>query len=43
MALRAYWSYLDNDNMPSIRIDRDVHGEQMFYVGMMVRIGAVRR
>jgi hypothetical protein len=29
--------------MPSIRIDRDVHGEQMFYVGMMVRIGAVRR
>jgi hypothetical protein len=43
VALRACWSYLDNDNMPSIRIDRDVHGEQMFYVGMMVRIGAVRR
>lgn len=43
VALRGYWSYLDNDNRPSIRIDRDVHGQQMFYLGMMVRLGAVRR
>jgi hypothetical protein len=43
VAVRALWSYVDNDNRPSIRVDRDVHGEQMFYVGMMVRLGAVRR
>lgn len=41
-SLRASWSYLDNDNRPSIRIDRDVHGQHMFYVGMVLRLGATR-
>jgi hypothetical protein len=43
VSLHGYWSYLDNDNRPSIRIDRDVHGEQMFYLGMAIRFGVTRR
>lgn len=43
LSLHGYWSYLDNDNRPSIRIDRDVHGEQMFYLGMAIRFGVTRR
>jgi hypothetical protein len=39
VSLQAWYSYLDNDNRPSIRIDRDVHGEQMFYLGMVLRFG----
>jgi hypothetical protein len=43
LSLHAYYSYLDNENRPSIRIDRDVHGEHMFYVGMALTLGAQRR
>jgi hypothetical protein len=43
LSLHAWYSWLDNDNRPSIRIDEDVHGEQMFYVGMVLRLGASRR
>jgi hypothetical protein len=43
ISLHGYWSYLDNDNRPSIRIDRDVHGEQMFYLGMAIRFGMTRK
>ncbi len=43
LSLHAFWSWIDNENRPSIRIDDDVHGEQMLYVGMMLRLGASRR
>jgi hypothetical protein len=43
VSLNASWSWLDNENRPSIRIDEDVHGQQMFYVGMVLRLGAQRR
>lgn len=43
LSLHGWYSYLDNDNRPSIRIDEDVHGEQMFYLGMVLRLGAKRR
>lgn len=43
LSLHAYYSYVDNENRPSIRIDEDVHGQHMFYLGMALRIGATRR
>lgn len=43
VSLNAWYSFLNNENRPSIRVDRDVHGEHMFYLGMIVRIGGSRR
>lgn len=43
LSLHGYYSYLDNENRPSIRIDQDVRGEHMFYVGMIARFGGRRR
>lgn len=43
LALHAYYSYLDNEHRPSIRIDEDVHGEHMFYFGLVTRFGARRQ
>ncbi len=43
VSLHAWYSYVDNENRPSIRVDEDVHGEQMFYLGMVLRLGATRR
>lgn len=43
LSLHAWYSYLDNENRPSVRIDEDVHGEQMVYIGMVLRLGASRR
>jgi len=42
LSLHGWYSYLDNDSRPSISIDRDIHGEHMFYLGMVVRLGATR-
>jgi hypothetical protein len=43
ISLHAWYSYLDNESRPPIAIDEDVHGEHMFYVGMVCRFGAQRR
>lgn len=43
ISLHGWYSYLGNDNTPSIRIDRDVHGQHMFYLGMVLRLGSSRR
>lgn len=43
VSLHGYYSYLDNENRPSIRIDEDLHGQHMFYLGMVLRLGATRR
>ncbi|MFN3242325.1 MAG: hypothetical protein ACE37K_12515 [Planctomycetota bacterium] len=43
LSLHGYYSYIDNENRPSIRIDEDVRGEHMFYLGMVLRLGASRR
>lgn len=43
ISLHGYYSYLDNENRPSIRIDEDLHGQQMFYLGMILRLGTKRR
>jgi hypothetical protein len=43
ISLHGWYSYLDNDNRPSIRIDEDLHGQQMFYLGVVLTFGASRR
>lgn len=43
VSLHSWYSFLDNENRPSIRVDDDVHGEHMFYLGMVVRFGSARR
>ena len=43
ISLHGWYSFLDNENRPSILVDEDLHGEHMFYLGMVVRIGAARR
>ncbi len=43
ISLHGSYSYVDTDHRPSIRIDDDVHGQQMFYLGMLVRFGGTRR
>jgi len=43
LSVHGYYSYINNENRPSIRIDQDLRGEHMFYLGMVVRIGGARR
>lgn len=43
LSLHGWYSYLDNENRPSIRIDQDLRGEHMFYLGMVLRLGMTRR
>jgi hypothetical protein len=43
LSLHAWWSWVDNENRPSVRVDEDIHGQQMAFVGMVLRIGASRR
>lgn len=42
-SVHGFYSYLDNESRPSIRVDEDVHGEHMFYLGMVMRFGGRRR
>ncbi|MBL8731999.1 MAG: hypothetical protein JNN13_06490 [Planctomycetes bacterium] len=43
LSAHAWYSWVDNENRASVEIGEDVHGQQMFYVGMVLRIGATRR
>lgn len=43
LSMHAWYSFVGNENRPSIRIDQDVRGEHMFYLGMVLRIGGRRR
>ncbi|HEX5054408.1 MAG TPA: hypothetical protein VFZ65_21700 [Planctomycetota bacterium] len=43
LSLHGWYSYVDNENRPSIRVNNDVHGQQMFYLGMVLRLGKTRR
>lgn len=43
LSIHGWYSFLENENRPSIRIDEDIRGEHMFYVGMVLRLGATRR
>ncbi|HEU4419529.1 MAG TPA: hypothetical protein VFT55_11365, partial [Planctomycetota bacterium] len=43
LSLHAWYSYLDNENRPSIKVDEDLHGQQMFYLGMVLHFAVKRR
>lgn len=43
LSLHAWYSFVDNENRPSVSIDEDLHGEHMAYIGMVLRLGATRR
>lgn len=43
LSLHGWYSYLDNENRPSIRIDEDLRGQHMFYLGMVLRLSSTRR
>ncbi len=40
LSLHSWYSWVDSENRPSIRIDEDVHGQHMVFVGMVLRLGA---
>lgn len=43
ISLHGWYSYLDNESRPSIRVNEDMHGEHMFYLGVVMRFGGQRR
>jgi hypothetical protein len=43
LSLTSWYSYLNNESRPTVSISEDVHGEHMYYAGMVVRFGARRR
>lgn len=40
VSVNAWYSWLDNESRPSISFDEDLHGQHMFWVGMVLRLGA---
>jgi hypothetical protein len=42
-SLHGYYSYLNNESRESIRVDEDVHGQHMFYLGMVIRFAGGRK
>jgi hypothetical protein len=38
----AWYSYLNNESRPSVSISEDLHGEHMFWAGLVARFGAKR-
>ena len=43
VSMNAWYSYLDNESRPPVGIANDVHGQNMFFVGFVLRIGATHR
>lgn len=43
LSLNSWYSYLNNESRPSVSITRDIHGEHMFYAGVVLRFGGRRR
>ncbi len=43
LSLHGWYSYLDNESRPTIKIDEDVHGQHMVYLGLVMRFGGARR
>lgn len=43
VSMNAWYSYLDNESRPSVSITEDLHGQHMFFVGMVLRFGSQRR
>jgi hypothetical protein len=43
LSLHAWYSFIDNENRPSVSIAEDLRGEHMWFIGMVLRLGASRR
>lgn len=43
VSLNFWYSFLDNESRPPVSVSRDLHGEHMFFAGMVLRFGAARR
>ena len=43
LSVHAFYSFIDNENRPSVSINEDLRGQHMAYVGMVLRLGAARR
>lgn len=43
LSLHAWYSFVENENRPSVSIEEDLRGEHMWFVGMVLRLGASRR
>lgn len=43
LSMHAWYSFVENENRPSVSINEDLRGEHMVYVGMVLRLGASRR
>lgn len=41
-SVNAWYSYVNNESRPSVSIFEDIHGEHMFYAGLVARFGAKR-
>jgi len=42
-SVHGFYSFLDNEVRESIRIDEDVHGQHLFYLGLVMRFGSTGR
>lgn len=43
LSLHAWYSFVENENRPSVSIEEDIRGEHMWFVGMVLRFGGSRR
>ncbi len=43
ISMHAYYSFLDNESRPTVSVTEDIHAEHMFYLGLVMRLGAGRR
>ena len=43
ISLHGWYSFLDNESRPSVKVNADVHGEHMAYLGVVMRFGGQPR
>jgi len=43
VSVNAWYSFLDNESRPSVSINEDLHGQHMFFAGLVLRFGGKRR
>lgn len=43
ISLHGWYSFLDDESRPSVKVNEDSHGEHMFFLGLVMRFGGQRR
>ncbi len=43
VSMNAWYSFLDNESRPPVSTTSDLHGQHMFFVGLVLRFGGQRR